>query len=37
MKPADESGWYSLQGTRLAGKPAQGGTYLHQGKKVLVK
>lgn len=24
-------------GTRLAGKPAQGGIYLHQGKKVLVK
>ena len=29
--------WYTLQGTRLSGKPSQSGIYLHQGKKVLVK
>lgn len=33
----DLSTWYTLQGTRLAGKPSQGGIYLHGGKKVLLK
>ncbi|MBR1498380.1 MAG: leucine-rich repeat domain-containing protein [Bacteroidaceae bacterium] len=37
MEADDEIGWYSLQGTRLADKPAQPGIYLHGGKKVLVK
>ena len=37
MDTGDETGWYSLQGIRLADKPAQPGIYLHGGKKVLVK
>jgi len=29
--------WYDLQGRRLAGKPAKKGTYILNGKKVVVK
>ena len=30
-------GWYTLDGRRLAGKPAQKGVYVHDGKKVVIK
>ena len=30
-------GWYTLSGTRLAGKPSQNGIYIHNGKKEVVK
>ncbi len=29
--------WFSLDGRRLSGKPAHGGLYLHNGRKVLIK
>ena len=29
--------WHTLQGVRLNGKPNQGGIYIHNGRKVLVK
>ena len=29
--------WFSLDGRRLSGKPAQKGLYLHNGRKVMVK
>ena len=29
--------WYTIQGTRLNGKPQQQGIYLHGGKKVMIK
>ena len=28
-------GWYDLSGRKLSGKPEKGGTYIHNGKKVL--
>lgn len=31
------SGWYALDGQRLAGKPAKKGVYIHNGKKAVVK
>ena len=31
-----DNGWYTLQGVRLSGKPAQSGIYIHNGKKVVV-
>ena len=31
------SGWFSLDGRRLSGKPSQKGLYLHNGRKVMVK
>ncbi len=35
---AEENGlWYSLDGKRLSGKPAQKGIYIHNGKKVVIK
>ena len=30
-------GWYTLGGTRLAGKPSQRGVYINNGKKVIIK
>ena len=37
--PADTATdtWYTLQGTRLTGKPAQSGIYINNGKKVIIK
>ena len=32
-----DNSWYTLDGTRLFGKPNQSGIYLHRGKKVLIK
>ena len=29
--------WYTLQGVKLNAQPTQGGVYIHNGKKVLVK
>ena len=34
---ADSEGWYTLGGTRLTGRPASAGIYLHQGRKVVNK
>ena len=31
------SGWYTLQGVKLQGKPQQRGVYIHNGKKQVVK
>ena len=31
------TGWYSMDGRRLQGKPAQKGVYIHQGRKIVVK
>lgn len=33
----DDSAWYSLDGTRRTGKPAQKGVYINQGKKIVIK
>lgn len=33
----DDSAWYSLNGTRLTGKPTQKGVYIKNGKKVVIK
>lgn len=30
-------GWYTFSGTRLSGKPAAKGLYIHNGKKVFIK
>ena len=30
-------GWYTLDGIKLNGKPAQSGVYIHDGKKAVVK
>ena len=32
-----DGAWYTLQGVRLSGEPAQSGIYIHGGKKVAVK
>ena len=34
---ADHEVWYTLQGIRLNGKPAQKGVYIHGGKRIYVK
>ncbi len=34
---AQTSGWYTLQGVKLQGKPQQRGVYIHNGKKQVVK
>lgn len=34
---ADHEEWYTLQGIRLKGKPAQKGVYIHGGKRIYVK
>ena len=31
-----DNAWYSLSGTRLSGKPATRGVYIHQGRKVMI-
>lgn len=36
-RPSVDSGWYTISGSRLGGKPAQAGLYVHDGKKVVVK
>ena len=30
-------GWYTLSGTRINGKPAAKGIYIHQGRKIVIK
>ena len=32
-----EGDWYSLDGSKLSGKPAKAGIYIQNGKKVVVK
>ncbi len=34
---ATATGWYTLDGRRLQGKPAQKGVYIQNGKKVIIK
>lgn len=34
---SDHKAWYTLQGIRLNGKPAQKGVYIHGGKRIYVK
>ena len=29
--------WYSLDGTRLSGKPSAKGVYVNNGKKIVIK
>ena len=31
------SGWYTLNGMRLDGKPTTQGVYIHNGKKIVIK
>lgn len=31
------TGWYSLDGRRLSGKPTKGGIYIHKGQKIYIK
>lgn len=33
----DDEQWYTLSGAKLSGRPAVRGTYIHRGKKVVVK
>ena len=33
----DNAAWYTLDGRRLADKPAQSGVYINNGKKVMIK
>ena len=33
----DKDAWYSLNGTRLNGKPTRKGFYVNNGKKVFIK
>ncbi len=32
-----DTGWYSLDGRRLDGKPTQRGVYINDGRKVVIK
>jgi len=32
-----DDGWYSMDGRRIPGKPAQKGLYIHQGRKIVIK
>ncbi len=34
---AESGEWFTLQGTKLAGKPAKAGVYVNNGKKVIIK
>ena len=34
---ATATGWYTLSGTRLNGKPSAKGLYIHNGRKIVVK
>jgi len=36
-RPTDQSQWYTIDGRRLAAKPAQKGIYVVDGRKVVVK
>jgi hypothetical protein len=36
QKPTINSGWFSLDGRRLSGKPTQKGVYIYNGKKVVI-
>ncbi|MCR5316153.1 MAG: hypothetical protein K6E52_09680, partial [Bacteroidaceae bacterium] len=33
----DSDAWYSIDGRRLNGKPAQKGVYINNGKKIIIK
>jgi hypothetical protein len=33
----EDGGWYTVDGRRLDGKPAQKGLYIHGGRKVVIK
>ena len=33
----DDDAWYSLDGRRLSGKPAQKGVYIHKGRKEVIR
>ncbi len=33
----DSDAWYSIDGSRLNGKPAQKGVYINNGKKIIIK
>ena len=35
-KITDKAGWYSLDGTKLSGKPTQKGVFLFNGRKVVI-
>jgi len=37
VSPETKSHWYTLDGRKLSGKPAQKGIYIHNGKKVVIK
>ena len=37
MKNTQQKGWYSLDGRKLVGKPTEKGTYINNGKKVVIK
>ena len=37
LADSDDDAWYTLNGTRLDGKPATKGIYIRNGKKVVVK
>lgn len=36
-KEMTDDAWYSLDGVRLSGKPAQRGIYINNGNKVVIK
>ena len=36
-REAGDEAWYSLDGRRLQGKPAQKGVYINNGKKIVIK
>ena len=35
--PSSHSGWYTIDGRRLSGKPTRSGIYIHNGVKVVIK
>lgn len=37
IEPVDTDPYYSIDGKRIDGKPAQKGVYIYQGKKIVVK
>lgn len=36
-QPGDDDGWYTLDGRKLTGKPAQKGLYIWHGKKCVIR
>ena len=30
-------GWYTVNGVKLSGRPAQSGLYIHKGKKIYIQ